>query len=528
MTNPLEGDDDRRILLDALVSYADACVVPQLTPSCPFYVLSPDGPVCQEQCRALQHRLGGPERPVRQIAVGGLLMTGRVLPAESAAGAQPYDAGQRFVEERTLPPRDQSTATLLLGLRAALRVPVLGDPAAQAAGAMALWAELERRDVPVESVVRGALLKDMAFAIAVRAAAPYFADAGVIPSDSSAELRSMLADSALDGWSAVLRGAAATWKTPQDLAAAIAAEPVMSLPELDVPPWEDFDGPSPQAVDRAAATVEIRLAFSGLFLRRVEEWLSRLIEDDLQGLLHAVPPPASVLLALPVPAAPVRDEIGLWTWDRFARSRLEEWALPSLLLEWRCARGDTPAGACPPRVLAERPVAAEHVADLALDRQSRRRGRRAPARGLTAAALTKSAVDHLRAGRWQAAADVFAGLVALRPADGEAWNNLGFCQLPLDRAAALRSLQQASLYERDDPAVNAANRTLALHLVGRDDEALHVADAALTVPGRSTPSILWRHHGPDAPLVLDEAVDPAQYLSELRHHVAAGGCRMTA
>jgi tetratricopeptide (TPR) repeat protein len=191
------------------------------------------------------------------------------------------------------------------------------------------------------------------------------------------------------------------------------------------------------------------------------------------------------------------------------------------------ARGH-PIGACPPRVLAERPVEGEHVADLALDRQSRRRGRRAPARGLTAAALTKSAVDHLRAGRWQAAADVFAGLVALRPADGDAWNNLGFCQLPLDRAAALRSLQQASLYERDNPAVNAANRALALHLVGRDDEALRVADAGLTIPGQSIPSILWRHHGPDAPLVLDETVDTAQYLSELRHHVAAEGCRTTA
>jgi hypothetical protein len=39
MSNPLESNNDRRILLDALVSYADACVVPHLTPSCPFYVL---------------------------------------------------------------------------------------------------------------------------------------------------------------------------------------------------------------------------------------------------------------------------------------------------------------------------------------------------------------------------------------------------------------------------------------------------------------------------------------------------------
>lgn len=455
------------------------------------------------------------------------MMTGRVLPAKSAAGAQPYDAGQRFVEERKLPPRDQSTTTLLLGLRAALRVPVLGDPAAQAFDAMSIWAELERRGVPVESVVRGALLADMAFAITTRAAAPYFADAGVIPADSSLELRTMMAEGAREGWSAVLRAAAATWESPEALAAAIAAEPIMSLPELVVPPWEDFDGPSPQAVARAAAAVEIRLAFSGLFLRRVEEWLSRLIEDDLAGLLRAIPPPASVLLALPVHAAPVRDEIGLWTWDRFTRSRLEEWALSSLLLEWRYAQGETPAGACPPRVLAERPIEAEHVANLALNRQSRRRGRRAPARGLTAAALTHSAVSHLHAGRWQSAADVFAGLVALRPADGEAWNNLGFCQLPLDLTAALRSLQQASLFERENPLVNAANRTLALHLVGRDEDALRVADAALTAPARSISSILWRHKGMDAPLILDENVDPIEYLRELRRHIAAG-CRTAA
>lgn len=251
-------------------------------------------------------------------------MTGRVLPASTAAGSRPYDAGQRFVQERLLPAQEQSTASLLLGLRAALRVPVLGDIAAGSDRALALWRDLTGRGVPVEAVIRGALLRDMAWMIALRAAAPLFVGAGVVPSDSSAELRAMLAETGRSGWTEVLRTVAASWDSPESMAAALDRTPPPPLPDLAVPPWEEFDGPTPEALDRAVATPEIRLAFSGPFLWRVEEWLSRQLEDDLTGLLRAAEPPASVLLALPVHGGAVRDEIGLWTWERFTRSRTEE------------------------------------------------------------------------------------------------------------------------------------------------------------------------------------------------------------
>ena len=518
------------LLIDALVSYADACTMPQLTPTCPFYERSPDGPRCQEQCRGLSERLGGPERPIKKVAVGGLVMRGRLLPLSAAAGYQPYDARQRFVEERTLDPRGQSTASLLLGLRAALLTPILGETSSQAEGAMSLWAELARRGLPVERIVRGALLPAMSRAIATRAVAPLLVEVGDVPLDISSELRAAIVDSKDSGWSAVLRSATRSWQTNDEMLAAIARERIRLSHQpternaLDLPP---IDEPSTEE-STTTDLPEFHLAFSELFRSRIEEWLSRLLEDDLQSVLLAVPPPSSILLALSVRST-ARDEIGLWIWERLTRTHLDEWSTSSLLIEWKVSQGANHGTECPPQVLAERRVQSADVSDLALGRISSASGRRAKPEGLNAESLTRSAVMHLRQGRWQAAADVFEGLVALRPADGDAWNNLGFCQLPGDRSLALRSLQQASMYERRDPLINTLNRALALHLLGRDLDSLRISDTALAATNdEHVPAILWHHDGSDPSLVLSEHADPRTFLAELRVHVAVGSCKYAA
>ncbi len=88
------SEREHRIFLDALQSYADACTLPDLTPSCPYYRLTDDGPSCEWQCWDVLDRHGGATRPVREHVVGGLVLTGVELPLAAVAGAQDYDARQ--------------------------------------------------------------------------------------------------------------------------------------------------------------------------------------------------------------------------------------------------------------------------------------------------------------------------------------------------------------------------------------------------------------------------------------------------
>lgn len=511
------SERDWLLLLDALVSYADGCTLPHLTPSCPFYKESAEGPTCHEQCRELTDRLNGPARPVQKLAVDGLVMKGRRLPISAAAGYEPYDARQRFVQERTLDRQAQSTSTLLLGLRAALLTPILGDPAAQTEQALTLWKELARRRVPVERVVRGALLPDMSRAIVMRAAAPYLVETGDMPVDLSSELRSVLRENAQSDWPAVLSAAAASWESPEEMLHRITIESFTR--RRDPLPWatsERAGGPE--------LSLELQLAFSSLFASRIEEWLSRLLEDDLMAMMCAATPPASVLLALSATTG-TRDESGLWIWERLTLTHLDEWSTSSLLIEWRMTHRDRRQSGCPPQVLAERRVEPSQLSDLALERLSSNRGHRAPSEGLNAEALTTAAIEHLEHGRWQAAVDIFVGLVALRPTDGDAWNNLGFCQLPIDSELGLRSLQQASLYERHHPFVNTANRTLALHLCGRNGDALRISETALGSTNRKQPAaVLWNHDLKQQRLGAIGSSEPRAYLAELRDHIASGDC----
>lgn len=474
-----------------------------------------------EQCRALAERMHGPTRPVEKMTVGGLVMKGRQLPLSAAAGYEPYDARQRFVQEWTLDARAQSTASLLLGLRKALQVPILGDPAGQADQALSLWEELARRRVPVERVVRGALLTDMTRAIAIRAAAPFMAQTGDVPLDLSSEFRSALQANIHSDWPATLSAAVASWDDPQEMLTSISSEQFrVSRPMVHPEPAPPRDSDAPDL------SIEVQLAFSPFFGSRVEEWLSRVLEDDLMAALRCATPPASVLLALPVDWS-TRDEVGLWIWERLTLTHLDEWSTSSLLIEWRTGHGERRETECPPQVLAERRVETSKLADLALERMSSHHGHPSVPEGLNADSLTRSARTFLEEGRWQAAADIFAGLVALRPTDGDAWNNLGFCQLAGDVAEGLRSLQQASLFRREHAFLNTANRTLALHLLGRDDDALRISSAALETDPDPDPrvAVLWRH---DDDHRLDiGSMEPRAYLTCLREHISLGNCAST-
>lgn len=137
-------DHVRSLLLDALVTYSDSCTLPNLTPSCPYFVQSEAGPTCREQCRDLIAQSGAADRRVRDVRIGGLVLHGRGMPQSVVSGSVAYDATKRFLTERRKSPSGQGTGSLLLGLKAALDG-LSADAHETADRVMPLWAELERR-----------------------------------------------------------------------------------------------------------------------------------------------------------------------------------------------------------------------------------------------------------------------------------------------------------------------------------------------------------------------------------------------
>jgi hypothetical protein len=362
--------------------------------------------------------------------------------------------------------------------------------------------------------------------IVVRAASPELLRAGALSGDASDAFKEEIAALEGQGWSSILTATVDSYASPVEAVADAVRNPYTGMRR---DPSEAFDRlglqfaePEAEVLARIAHNPKVLVAFSRIFAGRVEEWLSRLLQESLSDLLSGTAPPSPVFLALPAPRA-TRDEVGLWVWERLTQTHVEQWATSSLLREWRLGRGELPLN-CPPRILAERTVEIDYVSQLTLERLASQRPQPAPKRGLEAINFTKAAAQHLLRGEWREAANVFAGLVDLRPADGDAINNLGFCLLPIDRAAALDYFEKATFYRREDPTVNVANRMLALHLHGRDEEALEVARGANLKIDPSKTAFLWKHSSRSGALVLDEHVQPLDYVQEMMRHIEEGDC----
>jgi len=199
-------DHVRSLLLDALVTYSDSCTLPNLTPSCPYFVQSEAGPTCREQCRDLIAQSGAADRRVRDVRIGGLVLHGRGMPQSVVSGSVAYDATKRFLTERRKSPSGQGTGSLLLGLKAALDG-LSADAHETADRVMPLWAELERRDVPVERVVGAAMLPEIAVRLGMLASIPAMTEGGLWADGVSPDYLGALQSQAESGWSELLKAA---------------------------------------------------------------------------------------------------------------------------------------------------------------------------------------------------------------------------------------------------------------------------------------------------------------------------------
>lgn len=512
------ADAERRLLLDALVSYSDACTLPNLTPSCPFFRVGEEGPTCGEECREIAERRGAATRPVQSAQIGGLVLLGRALPIASAAGVEVFDAGQLFMEESRLPVGSQSTTSLLLNLAAAIRPPMFADQDVDGAVVHSYIDELQRRSIPVSRVLRSSVADQMAEAIALRVAIPLLARIDAFPTYASSSLLERTA-SIDDPWRDVLEAYANSFESIQELETHMAESrrPLRRQDLRDRPFALHEPGDRTRLLESIASDPKLTLALSQAFSDRVTEWLSRLLEEgDFQAFIACDPPPPSVLLALR-PARVERDEVGLWIWERFTVSDLAEWSTSSLLLEWRAGRGES-VGGCSRRALAARPVDQAKVADLALEQSSMARGRRRPSRGLAPDGFVNAAAAKLEADKAEDAAEIFGALLELRPLDGQAWNNYGFCLMAVDPKSALLALQRASLYELEYPVINLANRAFSFHHLG-DSTLARAALSEISVPDSMAdhPVFAWRHDVSRNLLLSSESV--SEYVLYLRQHM---------
>lgn len=211
------------------------------------------------------------------------------------------------------------------------------------------------------------------------------------------------------------------------------------------------------------------------FLDRTRGWFVRLCEEDIEAYLSWQSPLVPLFRDMPITTP---DPVGLWIWTRFTEPDLMSWPLDCLLRERALHAGDT-AGV-DQRALRERTYDELEVTRAAMDRmQGLTRMQLAPT-DLSAQHFVGQALIHLQNGAPQDAADIFAALSIVRPGDGDVRNNLGFCLIPILPVQALNVLRDAATFPQSDPALNKANQAMALHLAGRDTEALSTLDLAIS------------------------------------------------
>lgn len=132
--------------------------------------------------------------------------------------------------------------------------------------------------------------------------------------------------------------------------------------------------------------------------------------------------------------------------------------------------------------------------------------------------LVEIAATHLMRGRADIAAAIYESVVAESPDNARFLNNLGFCQVPLDRDLALRTLDRAAELFAVPFAVNVANRMLLHLLNGNAKAALEIGDDYYRRGTPTTPgSWLWNM---DDPKVLEADIDEQAYILELGQRAA--------
>ncbi|WP_148061725.1 tetratricopeptide repeat protein [Curtobacterium sp. JUb34] len=514
-----DTNSESQILLDALVSYADACTLPTLTPTCPFYEERDGKPTCDEQCRDIAQARGAEPRRIRAKNLGGLVMLGREIPVRSIAGREDFDAAELRLRHEHDEPYQQPTASLLVGLRDTISTGAYKGATNTGEG-LAYWGELERREFPIEHVMAGGISDSIATIIALSVATPILFAKELTPFGRAAGALEDTSNPHREAWTAALRAANESARN-QPSSRLHGFKPSARSVRSMLGPLVARDISDERFAEALAEEPLLAFATAPETLRRISAWLAHLFETDIEAALAtSAPEHASTFAAFPLRP---RDEVAKWLSDRFLLTDLNHWSPTSLTLEWRYLSGfrDTD---CPTRVLAERALDRSIVGEQALASLGDKQPRRIPPQALSPDLFVQPATAALNSKHWDTAVGIFEGLTRMIPTDHDAWNNLGFCQLATNPQEALSSLEHAMSLRHGDTVVSAANRALALHLLHRDDEALVVADQHIdAVESAHHTAVMWKHPSEEVNTLLDD-VEPVAYLQQLRAHILGKDC----
>ena len=104
ITGPLPASGrNREILLKALRAYRESCQPPELTPDCPFFTWTSNGPACGEECADLLAEHGCEEPENRIDLGGGVVLIKQAPPRRPRRGPsksdRPFDARQIYMSD---------------------------------------------------------------------------------------------------------------------------------------------------------------------------------------------------------------------------------------------------------------------------------------------------------------------------------------------------------------------------------------------------------------------------------------------
>jgi hypothetical protein len=460
---------EREILLRALRDYSEACTPPALTPGCPFAVeIAPGRRGCAEECVALLAEHGAPP-PVEEFLVGefSLIRQRRPRPRHGPQGiSRPFDARAIAFEDEAKPPQLRRTAALLFELRRHLCDPPDDSMQTRRERIAECCSELSRRGFDADFMIRHGLGAEVAMAILLGVVMP-------------------------------------------TLVASIAKEHGDRLPKLaPAPPeWRDLLLPDLD-VDRPEAHLAAVAAQMGAMIggeHPLIAWVSTAAMDDLVDWTAPSELPAMGRVDYVAEAATHR-----WLVDRFLATYYEDWATPSLHLEWRYLHGEV-LPPCPHEALGVRRTTANEIAPLIADRATKDERQKVPT---PLSRYVYAAVETLRSGSRMTAASLFEIVIKFEPTNAEAHNNFGFCVLPDRPADALYHFERsAALGWAQHPFV-LVNRIYALAKIGRVTSALELADEFFNLFGMSMPIRGWMWTLDEEPKLLD-IEDLACYAKDL-------------
>jgi hypothetical protein len=460
------SDSAATLMLAALTAFSNACQHPTLSIECPFSVpVRPGIRTCNEECVTILEANGVSLNLSEPFPITASLQR---HPRVTVGG----DLRERYLREAGMRVRRWSLTSLVTHLSETL----LAGPITAEKEALHLQVvdELTRRGVSVGDLVRLGVGVRLGQMLALSVVLP-----PLWPADEVEEPCPV--PTATEGWLTIFD----TFMVSRG----------MSADQMDDP------------------QIRFNKAMSENFAAFAIAWAS---EARLADIFSWRAPPPS---ALPRIEARSRDhsdvediEIQIWLLERWTQSYYDDWSSKSLRLEYRWALGEA-AAPCNDALMRARTIdEVELTKTIAVDAVM------SPAAPESAFQnLKRWAFELLQSGRRSDAATVLDGARRLSWELPEPHNDYGFCILPSDPSGALEALEESMRlgYQR---TINLCNRMLALHLIGKNEAALQLAETVANNfhPADEPHAALWdpisvRDEDPQ----LQRNVQPKEYAIKL-------------